>query len=291
MVGETERTTLDVIREINQKYILDRQGKDFVLYAGLLDLATRNGLQSIETRLEQAPSEANGQTSIVHARVTGKDGRIFEGIGDANLVSTSRMIAPHATRMAETRAKARALRDMLNLGGVAAFEELGGEDEPRIPHDGQKQEFVGRPEKQDPPKAIGRPANAAAERQVREQAQETARPALNVVVSPEQQELTAALKRGLDALGRPVDEEAIGRMSLTMIKVQVRALAEEYFSLHPEQDKRPKREPEGPVKVDAKTSAAMVKSAKEFGREAPRIQAPVQEPTPPADDDYDDIAF
>lgn len=57
---------------------------------------------------------------------TGK-GR-FGGLGDANPGNVNRRVAAHLIRMAETRAKARALRDAVNIG-VVALEELGGEDE------------------------------------------------------------------------------------------------------------------------------------------------------------------
>lgn len=121
-------TAPSALSEMDPAFVVNRQGRDFVLYAGLLDLATRHGLASIETRIEQAPCEANNQTTIVHARVTFANGRRFDGIGDANAQNVGRNIAPHATRMAETRAKARALRDALNINGVA-MEELGEEEE------------------------------------------------------------------------------------------------------------------------------------------------------------------
>lgn len=103
--------------------IINRQGKDFVLYAGLLDAAHKAGLQSISTHMVQCPSAANGGCAIVHADAEFPWGT-FSGIGDADNENVSRQILPHKIRMAETRAKARALRDALSVGMVAA-EEMG----------------------------------------------------------------------------------------------------------------------------------------------------------------------
>ena len=107
--------------------MIERQGKRFVLYAGLLEEAHNRGLRSIETELLQVPASSNGEVAIVKAVVRTEEGK-FGGIGDASPENVNRAIAPHLIRMAETRAKARALRDAINVG-VTAFEELGGEDE------------------------------------------------------------------------------------------------------------------------------------------------------------------
>ena len=105
--------------------MIERQGKRFVLYAGLLEEAHSRGLRSIETELLQVPAAENGDVAIVRAVVRMEEGK-FAGIGDASPQNVGRMIAPHLIRMAETRAKARALRDAINVG-VTAFEELGGD--------------------------------------------------------------------------------------------------------------------------------------------------------------------
>ena len=73
------------------------------------------------------PAAENGDVAIVRAVVRMEEGK-FAGIGDASPQNVGRMIAPHLIRMAETRAKARALRDAIKVG-VTAFEELGGEEE------------------------------------------------------------------------------------------------------------------------------------------------------------------
>jgi len=111
---------------VREEYMIERQGKRFVLYAGLLEEAHSRGLRSIETDLLQIPDHENGEVAIVKAVVRTEDGK-YTGIGDASPENVNRAIAPHLIRMAETRAKARALRDAINVG-VTAFEELGGEE-------------------------------------------------------------------------------------------------------------------------------------------------------------------
>src|SRR5207247_2080837 len=61
---------------------------------------------------------------IVKAEVQTAKG-LFEAVGDACPENVDEFLAPHLIRVAETRAKARALRDAVNVG-VASFEELDG---------------------------------------------------------------------------------------------------------------------------------------------------------------------
>ena len=113
---------------MKKEFIVERNGRSFVLYAGLLDLAHERGLKAVTTTLVQIPSDLNGQMAIVHATVETSQGT-FTGLGDAAPENVSKMMVPHLIRMAETRAKARALRDAVNVG-VTALEELGDLDEP-----------------------------------------------------------------------------------------------------------------------------------------------------------------
>ncbi len=118
---------------MRDEFMIMRQGKQFVLFAGLLDEGHARGLKGIDTDLIQVPTAENGQVAIVKATVELEDGRTFSGIGDASPDNVGKMIAPHIIRMAETRAKARALRDAVNVG-VASLEEMSdGDDLPSPP--------------------------------------------------------------------------------------------------------------------------------------------------------------
>ena len=119
---------------LKSEFKIKRDGKDYVLYAGVLDLAHQQGLSGITTVLVQIPSELNGMTAICHATVQTDRGS-FSGLGDASPTSVSRMLVPHLIRMAETRSKARALRDAVNVG-VTALEELGGGEDDGPPPTG-----------------------------------------------------------------------------------------------------------------------------------------------------------
>jgi len=106
---------------MDKKYIQNISGKDFVQYAGLLDDFHKNGGKSIKTKMI---GYENG-LYIFKAVVDGEKGT-FHGYGDAGVDNVNKMIVPHVLRMAETRAKARALRDYCNVD-MCSVEELGGE--------------------------------------------------------------------------------------------------------------------------------------------------------------------
>ena len=141
---------------MRDEFFIERHGKKYVLFAGLLDEAHNKNLTSIQTKLLQSPSEENGQVAIVHARVELEHGKYgyFEGIGDASPDNVGRAIVPHLIRMAETRAKARALRDAVNIG-VTALEELGGEDTPNQPRPGVQTANTGAQNEEEPERTPG----------------------------------------------------------------------------------------------------------------------------------------
>jgi len=112
--------------------VKDRHGrvtgtKEVALYKGLLAKAHEEGLSIIRTDAIQFATDENARTAISKACITTSKGT-FEAIGDASPENVPPHILPHLNRMAETRAKARALRDAVNIG-VVSFEELDGTTE------------------------------------------------------------------------------------------------------------------------------------------------------------------
>ncbi|HZX47128.1 MAG TPA: hypothetical protein VFF83_07635 [Clostridia bacterium] len=107
---------------MDERFIIQLQGKNYVTYEGLLDEAHRMGLESIKVDVVQLPSEENNMTAVCRAVAKAGD-KTFTDFGDASPVSVSQNLVPHILRMASTRAKARALRDMTNIG-ITAIEEL-----------------------------------------------------------------------------------------------------------------------------------------------------------------------
>jgi hypothetical protein len=137
MAEEALKMQIKNTHSLDPRFITNLKGKDFVLYTGLLDLGHQIGIQSLYIEAIQFPTKDNGNEAICKATLTSIDGRVFTEIGDANPKNVNKLIAEHVIRMAATRAKARALRDMTNIG-MTCLEELGdiesvaGADESKV---------------------------------------------------------------------------------------------------------------------------------------------------------------
>ena len=110
--------------KLDEHFIKNIQGKDFVLFAGLLDLGHQKGISKLEVEAIQYPTKENGFEAITKAVLVARDGSVYSDVGDANPKNCNSMIAQHVLRMASTRGKARVLRDFTNVG-MTALEELG----------------------------------------------------------------------------------------------------------------------------------------------------------------------
>jgi len=125
--GNGNIRSLDLSRQkprLDERFIKSIDGKDFALYSGLLDLAHQNHLLGIEVELLQYPGKDNEYTAVCKATIKTAEAGPYIDYGDANPANCNSKVAKHLIRMASTRAKARALRDMTNVG-MTALEELG----------------------------------------------------------------------------------------------------------------------------------------------------------------------
>jgi hypothetical protein len=109
--------------KLDERFIKNIEGKEFVIYAGLLDLAHQKGLVRMAVEVLQYPTTENGHMAIVKAQAESKLGELFTDVGDATPTNCNAKVAKHLLRMASTRAKARALRDFTNIG-MTCLEEL-----------------------------------------------------------------------------------------------------------------------------------------------------------------------
>jgi hypothetical protein len=124
--GEQEKAQFLERRKpkLDERFITTIENKDFVLYAGLLDLAHQKGILKIDVDPIQLPTKENDHMAICRATVISKSGEVFSDVGDATPQNCHPRVAKHLLRMASTRAIARALRSMTNVG-MTALEEIG----------------------------------------------------------------------------------------------------------------------------------------------------------------------
>ena len=109
--------------KLDERWIIEIEGNQFVKYAGLLDLGHQKGISQIEVEPLQLPTKENGNFAICRATVISKSGESFTDIGDANPGNCSSKVSKHLLRLASTRAIARSLRTFTNIG-YTCLEEL-----------------------------------------------------------------------------------------------------------------------------------------------------------------------
>lgn len=136
-IAKQNKYSKDEIQKLNpafyKKYVTNLQGKDFMTYNGLIALGKAKGIISLDTEIVQFPSPQNGDTCIIKATIVGFESVngverevTYTGYGDANVGNCNKMVGRHFIRMAETRAKGRALRDFTGID-MTMSEELGGD--------------------------------------------------------------------------------------------------------------------------------------------------------------------
>ena len=124
---------------IEKGYVVIIQGKPFIKYEGLLAIAEKKGLMSIETEMINVDIDKKFAQfkCTATAMLLDKDGnpklnhlgniilRKFVGYGDGSPENINRGVISSFLRVCETRAKARTLRDLCGIG-MCSVEELPG---------------------------------------------------------------------------------------------------------------------------------------------------------------------
>ncbi len=202
--------------KLDERFITTIEGKDFVYYSGLLDLAHQKNLLKMEVETIQLPSTENGNTAICRATAYTSFGGIFSDIGDANPHNCNSKVARHLLRMASTRSKARALRDLTNIG-MTCLEELGdlsevigSEDRGKVQEKRSAAKRSEKPVKPDKKTETAKP-NASAEVKKPEETK-TQVPASATPVNDKPAETKAPAKSNGNGKGKS-KEESIPQMS------------------------------------------------------------------------------
>lgn len=118
--GEEDQQAAPILPSgLDPRFVVELHGKQFVTYPGLLALATERGLVSLKARFLSVTPEL----ALAEADATFADGRTFSEAADATPGNVGAQVRPHFARLALTRAKARVLRDALNIG-LCSLEEL-----------------------------------------------------------------------------------------------------------------------------------------------------------------------
>jgi len=104
---------------IPAQFLTEIHGKMFIKYEGLLTLAHERGLVTLSAHF----ISVTGDLALGEATAAFADGKIFKECADATPANVNPKVKAHFPRMALTRAKARCLRDALNIS-VCSVEEL-----------------------------------------------------------------------------------------------------------------------------------------------------------------------
>lgn len=113
----------DYLQDLTEEELKVKDGKEFVYLRGLEKLARARGVVSKHIRVHATPTSEN-PIAVVSVQYTFKDGAIWESTADCTSKSAKEGFGKYLTAMAESRAKARALRDAFGIT-LCSVEEIG----------------------------------------------------------------------------------------------------------------------------------------------------------------------
>lgn len=151
----------DWFKELNKDEILKKNGKEFVFLRGLERLAKERGIVGAYSRIVATPSP-ECPCAVVTFQYVFADGATYEGSADATIKNCDQGFRLYLTAMAESRAKARALRNAFGIAACSVEEiapnAVDEDDDSILPaNDQQKRliEHLARKHKMDKKEALG----------------------------------------------------------------------------------------------------------------------------------------
>jgi hypothetical protein len=74
---------MELTSQFREKFVKKLQGKNFILYGGLLELAHQKRLKSLEVEIVQIPSQENSYYAVCKATARDEEGAVYTEVGDA----------------------------------------------------------------------------------------------------------------------------------------------------------------------------------------------------------------
>lgn len=113
----------DYLKDLTEEELKTKDGKEFVYLRGLERLARARGVTSKAVKVHTSPTVDN-PIAVVSVEYTFKDGATWSSVADCTVKSAKEGFGKYLTAMAESRAKARALRDAFGIS-LCSVEEIG----------------------------------------------------------------------------------------------------------------------------------------------------------------------
>lgn len=216
--------------KLDERWIIEIEGHQFVKYAGLLDLGHQKGIAQIDVVPLQLPTKDNGNFAICKATVVSRTGESFSDIGDANPNNCSSKVSRHLLRLASTRAIARALRTYTNTG-LTSIEEIDFADLNAKESSHEKTKTTSSKAAAPKEKANGKTAPKLDPVQVPKPVDQAAAPAQQPAASngavPDQPKISEAQKRAIYNLSRRrgISVEEVEKMAVDSYATQLENLS------------------------------------------------------------------
>lgn len=112
----------DYTADLEEGDVKTDKGKDFVYLRGLEKLARARGVREKQVKVHCTPT-ADNMIAVVSVSYVFSDGARWESVADCTAKSAKEGFAKYLTAMAESRAKARALRDAFGIS-LCSVEEI-----------------------------------------------------------------------------------------------------------------------------------------------------------------------